>query len=73
VARLYANEHFPARAVAELRRLGHDVLTVQETGRANLRWPDAEVFPELANLIHQVLNQEASFVGRVLRVYRPHR
>lgn len=26
-----------------MRRLGHDVSTVQETGRANLRWPDHEI------------------------------
>ena len=32
---LYADENFPLRAVEELRRLGHDVLTVLEDGRAN--------------------------------------
>ena len=31
--RLYADEDFPLPAVEELRRLGHDVLTVQEDGR----------------------------------------
>ena len=111
MARLYANEHFPARAVAELRRWGHDVMTVQETGRANLRWPDDEVlkfataanrivvtlnrqdfsrlheadfhhagiiactrnenFAELAARIHELLTQEVSCAGRMLRVYRP--
>jgi hypothetical protein len=29
------NENFPQLAVEELRRLGHDVLTVLEAGRAN--------------------------------------
>jgi hypothetical protein len=43
VARLYSNENFPQRAVFELRRLGHDVLTVFESGHANVRWPDEEV------------------------------
>jgi hypothetical protein len=43
MARLYANENFPLPVVAELRRLGHDVLTVQETGKADRCWPDAEV------------------------------
>ncbi|HJT79348.1 MAG TPA: DUF5615 family PIN-like protein [Gemmataceae bacterium] len=33
MALLYADEDFDARAVAELRRLGHDVRTVQEVGR----------------------------------------
>ena len=33
MARLYANENFPLDCVLELRGLGHDVLTVQESGR----------------------------------------
>jgi hypothetical protein len=32
---LYADENFPLRVVEELRRLGHDVLTASEDGRAN--------------------------------------
>ena len=32
---LYAEENFPLRVVEELRRLGHDVLTAFEDGRAN--------------------------------------
>jgi hypothetical protein len=43
VARLYANENFPLPVVTELRRLGHDVLTVHETGKAGQRLPDEEV------------------------------
>jgi hypothetical protein len=31
---LYSNENFPLPVVEELRRLGHDVLTIQETGKA---------------------------------------
>ena len=34
MARLYADEDFPYPVVLELRRLGHDVLTVQEAGKA---------------------------------------
>ena len=34
MARLYGNENFPLPVVEELRRLGHDVLTIQDTGRA---------------------------------------
>jgi hypothetical protein len=34
VARLYSNENFPLPVVEELRRLGHDVITIQETGKA---------------------------------------
>jgi len=43
MARLYANENFPLPVVAELRCLGHDVLTVREAGRANRAAPDTEV------------------------------
>lgn len=43
MARFYADEQFP-RAVSELlRRLGHDVLTVQEAGNANQSIPDEDV------------------------------
>jgi hypothetical protein len=37
---LYTDEDFPFPAVEELRRLGHDVLTVQEDGRTALPDPD---------------------------------
>jgi hypothetical protein len=34
MAQLYSNENFPYPVVVELRRLGHDVLTVLEAGKA---------------------------------------
>jgi hypothetical protein len=43
MARLYSNENFPLPVVDHLRALGHDVLTVQETGKADQAWPDSEV------------------------------
>lgn len=43
MALLYSNENFPRRVVEELRRLGHDVLTSLEAGRANQRIPDDQV------------------------------
>ncbi|HAX89785.1 MAG TPA: hypothetical protein DCY91_26880 [Cyanobacteria bacterium UBA11370] len=43
MARLYADEQFPRRVVEYLRGLGHDVLTVQEAGKANLKITDDEV------------------------------
>ena len=43
MARLYSNENFPLPVVEELRRLGHDVLTIQETGKANQAVSDEEV------------------------------
>jgi len=43
VAALYSNENFPLPAVEEFRRLGHDVLTVLEAGKAEQAVPDEEV------------------------------
>ncbi|MGH7127265.1 MAG: DUF5615 family PIN-like protein, partial [Planctomycetaceae bacterium] len=43
MARLYANENFPFPVVESLRQLGHDVLTIQETGRAGRSIPDSQV------------------------------
>ncbi len=43
MAQLYANENFPLPVVEELRRLGHDVLTTHESGRAGSAIPDDEV------------------------------
>jgi predicted nuclease of predicted toxin-antitoxin system len=43
VARLYANENFPWPVVEALRKLGHDVVTIQETGKAEQRVSDEEV------------------------------
>ncbi len=48
MARLYSNENFPFPVVEELRRLGHDVLTIQETGKANQEFPD-ELVLQTAN------------------------
>src|SRR3954469_21110963 len=43
MARLYTNENFPIPVVEELRRWGHDVLTVQEAGNAGQAIPDEAV------------------------------
>ena len=40
MAQLYADENFPLPVVEELRRMGHDVLTIQETGKAGQSVPD---------------------------------
>ncbi len=42
MAQLLADENFPA-PVTELRRLGHDVRTIAEAGRANQRLSDEGV------------------------------
>jgi predicted nuclease of predicted toxin-antitoxin system len=41
--KLYADEQYPYPVVKCLRELGHDVLTVQEAGKAHQRIPDNEV------------------------------
>ncbi len=43
MARLYADEMFPLQVSELLRTMGHDVLTVQQAGKANLGIPDDEV------------------------------
>lgn len=43
MARIYANENFPLPVVEELRRLGHDVLTVSEADKAGLAETDEAV------------------------------
>ena len=43
MARLYANENFPRPGVDQLRRLGHDVLTIQDTRKAGQAVSDEEV------------------------------
>lgn len=61
MARLYANENFPLPVVQELRRLGHDVVTIQETGYANRELPDERV------LAHATADQRV-----VLTINRKH-
>ncbi len=43
MARLYADENFPLPVVEELRRLGHNVLTLQEAGEAGQSVSDEAV------------------------------
>lgn len=43
MARFYSNENIALPVVMELRRLGHDVLTSLDAGKANASVPDPEV------------------------------
>jgi len=43
MARLYTNENFPEPAARHLRRLGHDVVTIQESGLAGQALTDDAV------------------------------
>jgi uncharacterized protein with PIN domain len=49
MACLYADEQFPFEVVQHLRNFGHDVLTVQEAGNANLKIPDNQVLAFASN------------------------
>jgi len=59
MARLYSNENFPLPVVQRLRELGHDVLTVQESGKADQAMPDLEVleFAARENRVVLTLNR----------------
>lgn len=46
MARFYADENFPRPVVEELRRLSHDVLTVEEDGKAHQGYPDEAVLAD---------------------------
>jgi hypothetical protein len=83
MARLYANENFPYPVVEVLRQLGHDVVTVSETGKAEQAWPDEDVLEFAAqddrtlltlNRKHFVrLHQEnADHAGIIACTFDPH-
>jgi hypothetical protein len=49
MARLYSNENFPFPVVQELRRLGQDVVTIQDTGLAGQAISDEAVLDFACN------------------------
>jgi hypothetical protein len=51
VAHLYLDEQFPREVSERLRTMGHDVLTGQEAGNANLGIPDEEVLAFAASAV----------------------
>jgi hypothetical protein len=72
VARIYANENFPLPVVRELRRLGHDVLTIQETGKAGQAVPDEAVLSfAVAQRIDDAMKGTGILTGKLVRVNRP--
>ena len=82
MVRLYADENVPLPVIEELRRLGHDVLTIFEDGKANQRYPDQSVLQDGAAHGRAVMTlnrkhfrrlhaQSASHAGIVLCTYDP--
>jgi hypothetical protein len=62
---LYADECFPLSVVEELRRMGHDVLTVQEDGRQAT--PDPDVLARAHALGRSVLTHNRRHFVRLHR------
>ena len=52
---LYADENFPLRVVEELRRLGHNVITAFEDGKANQSITDQDLLARAIELDRAVL------------------
>jgi hypothetical protein len=78
---LYADEDFSYPVVTHLRRLGHDVVTVQEDGRRGT--PDADVLARAHVLVRAVLThnrrdferlhrQGAAYSGILSATHDPH-
>jgi predicted nuclease of predicted toxin-antitoxin system len=72
LARLYSSENFPAPVVEQLRRLGHEVLTIQQTGRAGEGIQDEEVLKFAANESRAVLTLNRADFIRLHRVSDQH-
>jgi hypothetical protein len=70
MASLYADEDFRYGVIERLRRLGHDVLTVQEAGRRGST--DAQVLAEATAAGRSVLTQNRWHFERLHRQNRAH-
>jgi len=72
VARLYADENVPARVIARLRKLGHDVLTALEDGRANKSIDDEIVLERSIQLARCVLTNNRKHFHRLHKIHHDH-
>jgi predicted nuclease of predicted toxin-antitoxin system len=72
MARLYADEQFPFEVVEHLHNLGHDVLTVQAAGNANLKIPDDRVLEFATNNERVVLTLNRKDFKRLHRLLPAH-
>ena len=68
MARLYADENFPFEVSDCLGDLGHDVLTVQAAGNANLKIPDELVLEFAIDQERAVLTLNRKDFKRLHRV-----
>lgn len=72
MAALYADEHVPRLLVDALRLLGHDVLTIQDDGRANPGVPDPDVLARATLLGRAVLTNNRRHFHTLHRVGPAH-
>jgi predicted nuclease of predicted toxin-antitoxin system len=72
MARLYADEQYPYPVVEFLRTLGHDVLTVQEAGRANQKIPDSDVLAFATSSKRAVITENRKDFFRLHRIQPDH-
>jgi predicted nuclease of predicted toxin-antitoxin system len=70
MARLYADEQFPRPVLELLRELGHDVLTVQESGNAGFTDPRVLAFATANYLI--ILTQNRRDFKRLHQINSNH-
>lgn len=69
---LYADENFPLRVVEELRRLGQDVLTAFEDGRANQSITDRNLLARATEINRAVLTHNRLDFKRLHRLVPDH-
>jgi Domain of unknown function (DUF5615) len=72
MANLYANENFPLPVVIELRKLGHNVLTTVEAGKANQAIPDEDVLEFARSQNRAVLTINRKHFVRLHESQKPH-
>ena len=69
---LYADENFPLRVVEELRRLGHNVLTALEDGKANQAITDSDLLARATELERALLTLNRQDFTRLHLQYPGH-
>lgn len=72
MARLYANENFPLPVVEILRGFAHDVVTIQEMGKADQAVPDDEVLAFACNEDRILLTLNCKHFIRLHNQNAPH-
>lgn len=72
MARLYVDEQYPYPVVELLRALGHDVLTVQEAGKANQGIPDSDVLAFATSEKRAVITENRKDFFRLHRIQLLH-